>query len=221
MLYKFYYWLHKKMSKPEERGEYSSGYFQDMIRERAYEICNNPRVEKIVEIGCGEGLFLEKIAQKKNIDNIVGVDIWQEILGKAKKRLEKKGIENIELLKASGDRVPLEDNSFDIVVCINVIYNLPSKEKFVSTLKEMVRIVKPGGKIVFDIRNRLNPLLRLKYKLAKYYDDTAKTLPLMPYRLKDVAEYLKECGCEIEKNHYLGFPNNGISPIIIIEAKKR
>ena len=218
MLHKIYYWLHRKLSKPEERGEYSSGYFQNLVRETAYEICSDTPAEKIVEIGCGEGLFLDKIAHQGKISSMAGVDISQDILDRAKKRLE--GFKGIELIKASGSNIPLEDNVFDIVVCINVIFNLPSKEIFLSTLKEMVRIIKPGGKIVFDIRNRANPLLRLKYKLAKYYDETVKSLPLMPYRLKDVVEYIKEYGCEIEKINYLGFPKNRMAPIIMIEAKK-
>jgi len=34
-----YYWLHRRMSRPEERGEYSSGHLQDMVSAEASEVC--------------------------------------------------------------------------------------------------------------------------------------------------------------------------------------
>ena len=62
-----------------------------------------------------------------------------------------------------------------------------------------MRICKPEGAIIFDIRNSLNPLLFIKYKLAKYYDETVRTrnLPLQTYRLKKVRDLLKKDGFEI------------------------
>jgi len=34
-----YYWLHRRMSRPEERWEYSSGHLKDMVRAEALEVC--------------------------------------------------------------------------------------------------------------------------------------------------------------------------------------
>ena len=66
MIPKVYYWLHKKFSKPDERGEYSAGVWQDAVREKVFELCTFSS-GKLLEVGCGEGLFLLKFSQTANI----------------------------------------------------------------------------------------------------------------------------------------------------------
>jgi len=216
MLKKIYYWLHKKTSRPDERQEYSAGLWQDLVRMKALELCNLESGNAL-EAGCGEGLFLQKLAEKCPGLNIFGVDPWNEILEKAR----KKNIKNAQLSVASAQSLPFEGNFFDIVACINVFFNMPSDNDVLSSLKEISRVCKKGGRIIFDIRNSHNPLLFFKYRLAKYYDETVRNLPLRTYNLKRVIGYMNECGIEMTQKIYIGFPHNILSPIIIIEARKK
>jgi ubiquinone/menaquinone biosynthesis C-methylase UbiE len=107
------------------------------------------------------------------------------------------------------------------VVCINVFFNLPSEQKLNESLQEISRVCKSGGKIILDIRNSMNPLLWVKYKLAKYYDETVRDLPLKTYRLKKVASFLKQHGFEIVNRRYIGFPRGVFAPVIVVEARRR
>lgn len=220
MLKKLYHWFHRKTSKPEERGEYSSGHWQEMVRAEALELCRCDE-GNVLEVGCGEGLFLAKLAQEKRDLDIYGVDIWKDILDKAKKRLQENNITNVKLSHMDASSLGFEDEFFDIVVCINVFFNLPSEEQFCASLGEIARVCKKGGKVIFDIRNSMNPFLWVKYKLAKYYDETVKDLPLKTYRLKKVTLTLKQHNFEIINKVYIGFPHSALAPVIIIEARKK
>ena len=220
MIKELYYWFHEKMSRPEERGEYSSGHWQQMVRAEALELCTCDE-GNVLEVGCGEGLYLAKLAKEKRDLDIYGVDIWKDILDKAKNRFEEDNITNVRLYHCDASSLIFEKDFFDVVVCINVFFNLPSERIFCKSLQEISRVCKSGGKIIFDIRNSMNPFLWVKYKLAEYYDETVKDLPLRTYRLKTVTSLLKQHNFEIINKIGIGFPHSAFAPVIIIEARRR
>lgn len=51
----------------------------------------------------------------------------------------------------------LSSKKYDFVLCLNSLHNLPDKEMIFTFLDTMQVFVKPGGYILFDIRNSLNP----------------------------------------------------------------
>ncbi len=63
----------------------TSGYYNYEII--ANSILNYMSARKILEIGCGTGLILEKLAQMQGFETIVGVDLTEEMLAIAEKRL--------------------------------------------------------------------------------------------------------------------------------------
>lgn len=220
ILSKIYYRLHKMFSKPEERGEYSAGLWQDAVREKVFSLCENNQ-DKILEVGCGEGLLLSKIAGDGKYSYVCGVDIWKDILMRAQDRFKAGNISNVALVQADAASLPFKDNSFNTVVCINVFFNLPSEDVFQESLKEISKVCKKGGAVIFDIRNSRNVLLYLKYKLAKYYDETVKNLPLRAYNFNKIRVSLEKYGFEIENKVEIGFPYNRFSPIFVIKAKRK
>ena len=112
ILAKIYYWLHKIFSKPDERGEYSAGVWQDAVRRKVLSFCLS-KPGKILEVGCGEGLFLSKIASEGKYSSIYGIDIWMDILIRAKDRFKKDNIDSIELTQADAARLPFGNIVFD------------------------------------------------------------------------------------------------------------
>lgn len=219
MLKEFYYWFHKTISRPQERGEYSSGYWQDMVRTNALKLCESLD-GNILEVGCGEGLFLTRLALAHKDKQIYGIDNCEDILQKADRRLKEKNIENVKLSCADATSLPFEDSYFDTVVCINVILNLDSIDVVKKALREITRVCKKEGKVIFDFRNSKNPLLYLKYKLASYYDKTVENLPLKTYRLEEILSLVEELDFKTIRKINLGFPLKRPAPIIILELKK-
>src|SRR3989338_10438143 len=129
----------------------------DTLPESMYESftgANNPQPfvnlkegEVVLDLGCGAGLdlyFYAKAVGDKG--RVYGLDISEEMIDKAKKNMETVGIKNTEIKCGHSDNISFPDNFFDVVAS-NGIYNLsPDKEK---VMREVYRVLKPGGRTVF------------------------------------------------------------------------
>ncbi len=219
MLEKIYYRLHRMTSGPGEEGEYSSGYWQRRIRERAVEICRQHR-GRLLDVGCGEGLFLGRMMTARPDLQVWGVDEWEGILCRAEKRTARIN-SGVRLLRADASELPFEDGSFDVVVCINVLFNMESISVVRSALKDMARVCRKGGRVIFDFRNSLNPLLAVKYRLAAYYDPTVRGLPLNTYEPDDIREILGETNLDVAREEGMFFAVRRFAPVIMMETVKK
>lgn len=98
---------------------------------------------RILEFGVGTGLALPNY---KRTNRLVGVDISEPMLQKARERVEKERLDHVEgLCLMDGARMGFSDNSFDVVIAQFVITVVPHPEE---TLDEMARVLKPGGEII-------------------------------------------------------------------------
>ena len=219
LLGKIYNWLLRATAKPGEQGEYSGGHWQAEVRTAALKLCNIAS-GRLLEVGCGEALFLAELAQANKNPELYGVDNWERILQKARERLDSKGLSAVKLSLADGAQLPFADSYFETVVCINTIFNLDSLATVQKVLQEISRVCQKGGKVIVDYRNAKNPLLYFKYKLAPYYDHTVKNLPLRTYRLEELQLLLNAVSLKIIRQIPIGFPKMGIAPIIILEIEK-
>jgi hypothetical protein len=73
--------------------------------------------------------------------------------------------------------------------------------------------------MIFDFRNSLNPLLFIKYRLARYYDDTLKSLSLKTYSPEEIGSVLKELGMTAVKKRFIGFNSRFLAAAVVVEAK--
>ena len=217
MLNRFYSWFRERTSRPEERGESSAGYWPDIVRYTVLDLIKQ-ETGNILEVGCGEGLFIARLTKTNQDLNIFGMDKRNEILLKARDRLKDSRINDVHLIQADACAIPFRGNYFNTIICVNTFYNMPSDEIFRNSLREITRVCRKGGRVFFDIRNSMNPLINMKYKLAKYYDDT---ISLITHNLNRVTAYLEEGDLEITNRINIGFPKNIFSPIFILETKKR
>ncbi len=104
--------------------------------------------QTLLDLGCGGGLDLYFYAQKTGgTGQLYGLDISRAMLDKAQSNLSKMGIKNCGFLCSAAHKIPLPDNSVNIVAS-NGIYNLsPNKG---AVLREVLRVLKPGGQTVFS-----------------------------------------------------------------------
>jgi phosphatidylethanolamine/phosphatidyl-N-methylethanolamine N-methyltransferase len=98
---------------------------------------------RILEVGVGTGISLPEYSPT---NQIVGIDISEMMLRKARERVAELGLTNVEHLSVM-DAANLEfaDCSFDVVVAQLVVTTAPDPE---GTLDEFARVLKPGGEIV-------------------------------------------------------------------------
>jgi len=147
--------------------------------------------KNILEIGAGSGRYGLKIANDFRNIHVTITDILQESLDFIKILLEKTKLENVDLEKEDANNLSFSDNSFDMIICDAVISYLPDPEK---ALKEMVRVLRPGGWVVVSAVNFWN-LPHTFYKLAKgkkYLYGYEKS-----FTKKKLLKLFKSCGINI------------------------
>ena len=105
--------------------------------------------EKLLDIGCGEGTFLFKLAD--NFKELWGVDISPVRIKRARHKTKKTGLKNIYFKIADIDQgLPLEDASFDVVTAISILEHVFDPHFVVGEIK---RILKPGGVFIIEVPN--------------------------------------------------------------------
>jgi 2-polyprenyl-3-methyl-5-hydroxy-6-metoxy-1,4-benzoquinol methylase len=100
----------------------------------------NLRPGRILDVGCGSGLFLYRMHQLGW--SVTGLDFDDKAIAYAKAQYSKHGFELFQT-DLAGARFP--DNSFDAVTMNHVIEHVPEPVKF---LAEVKRVLKPGGRLV-------------------------------------------------------------------------
>jgi ubiquinone/menaquinone biosynthesis C-methylase UbiE len=97
---------------------------------------------QVLEIGIGSGLNLPFYDSKK-VRHVWGLDPHEEMWNLAGTR---KFPFDVEYLQASAEKIPLDDGSADSIV---VTYALCSVPETIEALKDMRRVLKPGGELIF------------------------------------------------------------------------
>jgi SAM-dependent methyltransferase len=119
--------------------------------------CGNPvafskikQGDIVLDLGCGAGFDCFLASKKVGKDGkVIGVDMTKEMIKKARLNAEKIGVKNVEFVLAEIEKLPIKDNSIDIIITNCVINLTPDKIK---TFKEAYRVLRRGGKMyVSDI----------------------------------------------------------------------
>ena len=97
---------------------------------------NIPPEGKVLDVGCGQGVFLDRLAQTYRVKG-TGIDISPRAIRQAKKQ-SRAG----KFIMADAVRLPFKDQSFDLVFSLDSLEHIKPQVK---ALKEMLRVLKPGG----------------------------------------------------------------------------
>lgn len=102
---------------------------------------------RILEVGVGTGLSLPSYGKG---NRIVGIDISEPMLAKARERVERLKLSQVEAIETGdAERLEFPDESFDVLVAQYVVTAIPNPER---ALDEFVRVVRPGGEIILTTR---------------------------------------------------------------------
>ena len=153
------------------------------------EMLNNSM--KVVDIGCGSGRFIKYL--KGRYGKITGVDPSQAIFAAN----ELIGDDpNVELVQASTDSIPFDDNYFDFGFSLGVLHHIPDTKK---ALNDCVKKIKPGGhfllylyysldnkpyyfRIIFYLSNLIRlTVSKMPTKLKRAFCDILAVVIYMPF----------------------------------------
>lgn len=104
----------------------------------------------VLDVASGTGELGLTIASMLNNGKVVMIDLAADMLGIAREKAIQRGIENYETFVCDVSKLPFADNTFDAISCRFGFMFFPD---MVLAAKEMVRVLKPGGKIATSVWN--------------------------------------------------------------------
>jgi ubiquinone/menaquinone biosynthesis C-methylase UbiE len=117
-----------------------------ITRSRLREVLGPVRDERLLEIGPGTGYYTLDLAEWAGPNGAVEIiDIQQEMLDHAMRRAAERGLSNVSPTRGDATNLPYDDGSFDAVVLITVLGEIPDGD---AALREIARVLRPGGRLV-------------------------------------------------------------------------
>jgi ubiquinone/menaquinone biosynthesis C-methylase UbiE len=96
---------------------------------------------RVLDVGCGSGLFFNLVAVKAQ--TVVGVDVSRKLLLQAKEHSKSFG--NVYVIQGDADHLPFNSSLFDNVFAFTMLQNMPKPNQ---TLQELKRVAKQEGSVV-------------------------------------------------------------------------
>lgn len=125
---------------------------------------NNRNDVRALDLACGPGVFTRPLArQGKGL--VVGLDLSRPMLRQAQRQLEREGLKNILLIRASAFRLPFVDASFPYVNCCGALHLFDRPE---AALSEIGRILSPEGLLCVQTTIRPNRSGGFAYFLERF-----------------------------------------------------
>jgi SAM-dependent methyltransferase len=147
--------IHESASNPlghASPDRYRPGSWPHALLQRmAYWLRRSHRHGHVLDLGCGEGALLEAAGLRG-----IGVDLNAERLALA----AEKGL---RVVRADGGSLPFADDTFDVVVCMEVLEHVPRME---AVMSEVARVLRPGGRWIISVPGIT---LRSWYEMKRYH----------------------------------------------------
>lgn len=125
----------------------------------------------ILDVGCGTGLFIQKIAEKNGI--IVGIDSSKKMLEEAKRACNR--LKNASFICGDADFLPLRGRIFDNVFAFTLLQNMPQPKQ---TILEIARVAKNDSEIILTYQKKRfkekhcdQSLENAGLHVSKFFDD--------------------------------------------------
>lgn len=185
------------------------------VYERQFEkIFSGMRIQpgcRLLEVGCGRGQFLNRLAEKFDSagPKLVGLDLSSGLAD-----VRKRSPKNIQWIIADGEQLPLKANAFDIVVFNGSLHHMPDFEK---ALHEAFRVVRLDGHILlFEpvstffsrmLHHLLDPFVFKKTKYESPVDEYCKD----DFKVSRLADIIAASGYDYTTSwhDFLAYPLTG------------
>jgi SAM-dependent methyltransferase len=125
--------------------------------------------DRLLDTGCGTGTLARHLRSRGF--QVSGLDASHAML-------TARQAGRFPALQASADRMPFADGAFDGAYCVAVLHHLIDPAVVAGTIREMVRVTRPGGAVVLWDHNPLNPYWPLLMRRVPQDDGSERLVPL-------------------------------------------
>ena len=141
--------------------------------------------ERVLDVGCGTGVLLERLGSAHPGLALHGVDPTEAMLDRARERCA----ERVDLKRGEAEALPFGDGEFDVVLSVSALHYFSDPRRAIS---EMARVLRPGGTLVVTGWCADFPAMLLYSVCLRAWDAAVKQI----YRAEQVRGYLESAGIE-------------------------
>jgi len=123
-----------------------------------------------LDVGCGTGTLAQRLADRGY--EMTGLDPSEGMLEILRERAP-----SVEAVRGSGTELPFDDGSFDLVLTVAALHHIADPEAVRATLAEMVRVTRPGGRILIWDHNPRNPYWKRLMARVPQDDGSERLIP--------------------------------------------
>jgi ubiquinone/menaquinone biosynthesis C-methylase UbiE len=113
----------------------------------------SPADRRVLDIGCGTGQFAAALLERFPETRVWGMDLSDGMLRQCSQRCQVAD-GRLRLVQGDSQRLPFEDDSFDVVTCTHSFHHYPRQAQVIT---EMHRVLRPGGRLVIIDGDRDRP----------------------------------------------------------------
>ena len=168
-----------------------------------YEMCKDdyPYIEEelahieyqdLLDCGCGTGPMISLLHEKDSTKHYVGLDITPKMIEVA----QNKNLEGTEWIVGDCEKLPFEDESFDVIICTNSFHHYPNPQSFFDNVK---RVLRPGGRVVLQDYTAPAPILWLMNHTEMPLANLIGHGDVGAYSLEQIKQFCDSCGLSVEK----------------------
>lgn len=170
--------------------------------------------QHLVDVGCGNGA--QTLEFSENFDRLSGIDINEEYLGEFQREITRRGLgARVRTAASEGAAIPVDDHSADCVMSFTVLEHVPDQ---MASLREMHRILRPGGRLILTVPNRWwifethgadlpllpwNRVPLVSWWPKKLHDRYARA---RIYRKREIRQLVREAGFTVDSTFNLTAP---------------
>jgi ubiquinone/menaquinone biosynthesis C-methylase UbiE len=165
---------------------------------------------KVLDVGCANGYSTFQQHKSKSPSSITGLDFATNMIKEANGTKLRLGLKDeVEFIEGDICELPFETDSFDVAYTTRVLINLPTWELQVQGIAECIRVVRPGGTIIFSegfweplvLLNAMRSLKQLPPLVEHDFNRYLKIDRLEKYLSEKKLPYMRE---DFSSIYYLG-----------------
>jgi ubiquinone/menaquinone biosynthesis C-methylase UbiE len=147
--------------------------------------------QQVLDLGCGTGRYCVLLSERGA--GVVGIDPSSRMLEQAKRKVTR--VNQFTLLQGTMEEMRFADEKFDLVVSALTLSHLPDLQP---TLREIVRVLKSGGRLVISDVHPYWPVSGHDY--TEFFDENGQEyrIPIYPHLFEEYWRLFKKCGLDLE-----------------------